>query len=70
MRVAAMARLWNRLPSEILHISDDYTAYCFDEAVFFWILSKQDEGQEAREKLSPDVIPGLVGKRGIAIEKG
>ena len=60
-RVAAMARLWSRLPSEILHITDDYTAYCLDEAVMFFVLSKQVEGQESQEKISPDVVSGLMG---------
>lgn len=28
-----MAKAWNKLPSEIMKIDDEYTAYCLDEAV-------------------------------------
>lgn len=27
-----MAKAYNKLPSEIMRIQDEYTAYCFDEA--------------------------------------
>lgn len=30
--VLQIAKKFNRLPSEILHIDDEYTAFCFDEA--------------------------------------
>lgn len=27
------SKLWHKLPSEIVRITDDYIGYCFDEAV-------------------------------------
>lgn len=36
---------YKRLPSELMHISDPYTAYCFDEACGF-IMAKLDAGEE------------------------
>lgn len=27
-----MAKAYNKLPSEIMHLPDEYTSYCFDEA--------------------------------------
>lgn len=32
-------------PSEVLNIDDDYTAFCFDEAVYF-IMSELKQGNE------------------------
>lgn len=32
LRVIKVACKFNRLPSEIMHIDDEYTAFCFDEA--------------------------------------
>lgn len=69
-RVAAMAQLWKKLPSEILHIQDDYTAYCIDEAVFVFTLLQQTEEQEAQERLAPDFLDRLTGMGGITVEKG
>lgn len=28
-----MANSWNKLPSEVMNIKDEYTAYCLNEAV-------------------------------------
>ena len=41
----ALVQRYKRLPSELLHISDPYTSYCFDEACAF-IMSKLDAGEE------------------------
>ena len=30
-----MAKLFRKLPSEIMHITSDYEAFCFDEACFY-----------------------------------
>lgn len=40
----AIAKRFKRLPSEILNIEDEYTAFCFDEACTF-ILSKLEDGE-------------------------
>lgn len=39
-----MAKRFNQLPSKILNIEDEYTAYCFDE-VCVYILTKIENGQ-------------------------
>lgn len=41
----ALVQRYKRLPSELMHISDPYTSYCFDEACGL-ILSKLDAGEE------------------------
>ena len=53
--VAAMARLWHRLPSEILHITDPYVAYWFDEAVFVHYCLTQ-QAQQAQSEEDPGTI--------------
>lgn len=35
MRIINQANRYNRLPSEILRIKDEYTAFCFDEVCLF-----------------------------------
>lgn len=40
-----MSKLYNKLPSELLHIKDEYTAYCFDEACAY-ILTKMESGEQ------------------------
>ena len=37
MRIINQALKFNRLPSEILRIDDEYTAFCFDEACLYII---------------------------------
>jgi len=32
LRIIMLAKSYNKLPSEIMNIDDEYTAYCFDEA--------------------------------------
>lgn len=44
MTVILLARRFRSKPSEVLHIDDGYTAFCFDEACCF-ILSQLDEGK-------------------------
>lgn len=34
-RVIMMARMYQKRPSEILGIKDEYLAYCFDEVAYF-----------------------------------
>lgn len=38
-----MSQRYKRLPSEIMHIADEYTAFCFDEACAY-ILMKLEKG--------------------------
>lgn len=38
-----MARLYNRRPSEILGIDNDYTAFCFDEACAYIICQMNND---------------------------
>lgn len=42
-----MSRLYNCRPSDILKISDSYTAFCFDEACAY-IRAKLDSGEEPK----------------------
>lgn len=44
-----MSRIYNCLPSQILRIEDDYTAYCFDEACAL-IMSKIDNDEKPKFK--------------------
>lgn len=37
MRIINQALKFNKLPSEILRIDDEYTAFCFDEACLYII---------------------------------
>lgn len=40
-----MSQRFNKLPSEIVFITDDYEAFCFNEACAV-IMSKIDKGEE------------------------
>lgn len=40
-----MSKRYNQLPSDILHITDDYIAFCFDEACSE-ILARLESGDE------------------------
>lgn len=42
-----MSKLYNCRPSEILRITDSYTAFCFDEACAF-IMTKLLNGEKPR----------------------
>ena len=44
-----MAARYNKLPSEMLHLDDEYEAYCLDEACAF-IQMKLDEGEDVTFK--------------------
>jgi hypothetical protein len=63
-----MAHLWHRLPSEVLHIADPYTAWCFDEAVFtFYLLQQQAQQGEPEGTVSASDIMAMRGVGGIDI---
>ena len=43
-----MAKTYQKLPSEILRISDEYTAYCFDEVAHMLTLYALDDDGELK----------------------
>ena len=45
----AMVKRYNKLPSELMSIEDEYTAYCFNEACSF-ILGELEAGKEIQFK--------------------
>lgn len=45
MTVIKIAQMSGQRPSEIISVDDDYTAFCFDEAVYF-IISELKKGNE------------------------
>lgn len=45
INVLSMAKRFRCLPSEVIHLDDEYTAYCFDEACDI-IMSRIDNGEE------------------------
>ena len=45
----AMVKRYNKLPSELMSIEDEYTAYCFNEACTF-ILGELEAGKEIQFK--------------------
>lgn len=42
-----MSKVYNVRPSNIIGLVDDYTSYCFDEALAY-IISKLEKGEEPR----------------------
>ncbi|MCE9677209.1 MULTISPECIES: hypothetical protein [Paraclostridium] len=46
LRVINQSKKFNRLPSEIIGLDDDYVAFCFDEACMY-ILNEYEQGNEA-----------------------
>lgn len=45
MNVLSMARLYNKRPSELIGLYDEYESYCFDEACAF-IIGKLEKKEE------------------------
>lgn len=43
MRIINQSRMYNKKPSEMLNIQDEYIAYCFDEACIY-IFNKIQDG--------------------------
>lgn len=43
MRVINQAQKFNKLPSEIIRLEDEYTAFCFDEACMYIINQLESE---------------------------
>lgn len=60
--IVGMSKLYNRKPSEIMCIQDEYTAYCFDEACAV-IRIKLEDGAEPKFKVQyksfKDIYKGL-----------
>lgn len=55
MWIISQSIQYQKRPSEILFINDEYTSYCFDEACFF-IITQEKEGKKAKfEKRKEDV---------------
>lgn len=48
-----MAKQYQCLPSEVMHIEDPYTAYCFDEACSY-ILLKLSNGEKPTYKVQDE----------------
>jgi hypothetical protein len=46
--------MYNKSPSEILHIDDDYTSFCLDEACAL-IRNKIDNGEKPKFRLNETV---------------
>lgn len=44
-----MSQRYKKLPSEILHIKDEYIAYCLDECCAY-IMGRLDSGEEIKIK--------------------
>ena len=47
LRIINQANRFNRLPSEIARIDDEYTAFCFDEACDY-IISQLEQDKKPR----------------------
>ena len=45
LRVLQLSKVYNKLPSEVMRIKDEYTAFCFDEACeeILYRLSKDEQ---------------------------
>lgn len=45
IQILSMAKMWQKLPSEIIGISDDdeYTAFCFNEACSYIMTQMEDD---------------------------
>lgn len=57
-----MSKTYNKLPSELLNIEDEYTSYCFNEACML-IRMKLENGEEMqlekKYKSFSDIYEGL-----------
>lgn len=43
MRVINQSQKFNKLPSEIIRLEDEYTAFCFDEACMYIISQLEND---------------------------
>lgn len=50
-----MSRLYNCRPSDVMNITDDYTAFCFDEACAY-IRIKLDAGEVPNYEMNEEAI--------------
>lgn len=50
-------------PSDLLHISDSYSAYCFDEVVLLWGMHVTAEVRKAGESKKSSKEKGLEAKQ-------
>lgn len=42
-QIIEMAKYYQKKPSEIVNIDDEYIAYCFDEVCYFYISEAMDD---------------------------
>lgn len=61
VRLIIVANRYNKLPSEILHIKDEYTAFCLDEACSYihTQLEKEDSNPRWIDKQNEEKKDGL-----------
>ena len=45
LNIIALAKKYSKLPSELIHVCDEYTAFCFDEACAI-IANRIESGEE------------------------
>ncbi|MCD3223784.1 hypothetical protein G8V04_14360 [Clostridium botulinum C/D] len=57
MSVINMAQQFKKLPSEIMRIEDEYTAYCFNEACSY-ILNQMQQEEPPKFKFDDEVSKG------------
>ena len=43
MGIINQHKIYGRMPSEIMRIDDEYTAYCFDEAIAYLIIALEED---------------------------
>lgn len=59
LNVIAMSKIYNVRPSDIIGIEDDYTRYCFDEAMIY-IIAKIKDGEKPNFSIKDE--DGLIEK--------
>ncbi|WP_250673540.1 hypothetical protein LZ906_007860 [Paraclostridium ghonii] len=67
IRIINQSIKYNKLPSEILRIDDEYTAFCFDEACMY-ISNELENGNKARWK-DEDLTKNEVRERAFNLAK-
>lgn len=71
LRIILLAKQFNRRPSEILNIEDDYTAFCFDETCEYIFAHKDSWESSLSNEKGDNLIEFLknsTNKRGEIID--
>ena len=63
--ILRMAELYQKRPSEFLHLTDGYTAYCFDEACSYILLMERN-GKVARYRVEEVGFAQFYGRLGVS----